>query len=449
MLKLVRTDNDELYINDGEIILARWIIDSHHEKVIIRDAYGGLIVESKIPIETDQGERTEASDVISDIGSNWRTRGFSNYYQWVSLGRSSEIISKNNFWYLSNYGTEGSDVDLQIKNTQIAKFDGVGVYIPVNDYTFEVGHTIELHANFNLFASSKYMFGNSIALGIRYNGSNFLVYTGGVINTVNWVKQDKIVKFSCTRRIADEYDIYIDDSFIGTSTTNGADLVVQYIGCTNLANFAPMNTSCVYLEGFLHYYFQEGQGTTIFDQSGNGNHGTVVGATLSDFWSETSEYAYPALLAKGGEIYEDDAFPGDQTKYLYVIKSETGFITPTISGYTKIGEYEPNKGLWNTGNTYCQPSGDYGLFALSKAYTELDFQYGVTANDPLEFDWYTLKAIDVTVDPIPKEDFTINNETEYIKDMASAPYEPQPLRDVNGEILYDINGERLYPLKEF
>ena len=85
MLKLVRTASDELYINDGEIILAAWVADSHHEKVIIRDAYGVLVKEAKLPIETDQGVRDEASDVIGDVGSNlWTRGGCASDDQWLT-----------------------------------------------------------------------------------------------------------------------------------------------------------------------------------------------------------------------------------------------------------------------------------------------------------------------------------------------------------------------------
>ncbi|NNJ45657.1 MAG: hypothetical protein HKP62_06555 [Sulfurovum sp.] len=43
------------------------------------------------------------------------------------------------------------------------------------------------------------------------------------------------------------------------------------------------------LSDFTETYFSEGEGTTIYDISGNGNHGTVTNATMATFWGSTQD----------------------------------------------------------------------------------------------------------------------------------------------------------------
>lgn len=148
----------------------------------------------------------------------------------------------------------------------------------------------------------------------------------------------------------------------------------------------------------------------------------------TDFWDNTSDEAFPALLKYGGEIYELDSNPGVQSDYIYIIANSDGtFKTPTISGYTKLSEYKANSGIWDTGNTYCQPSGETGLFNLSKAYSSLDFQYGADEDAPLEFGHDDLKGVlaypqydfirnDYSVSLFKTSDFsTLNNQPTDIK----------------------------------
>jgi len=68
MLKLI-VISDGLSINEGEHILSVWRAIGNDDTVSVFDAFGKLIVKSDVPIETQEGIRTETKDVISDIGA--------------------------------------------------------------------------------------------------------------------------------------------------------------------------------------------------------------------------------------------------------------------------------------------------------------------------------------------------------------------------------------------
>jgi hypothetical protein len=201
------------------------------------------------------------------------------------------------------------------------------------------------------------------------------------------------------------------------------------------------------LDDGTELWMQDATGVVIKDRLGL-NDGTLIGANQAEAWGTKSALAKPALSIYGGEIYEDDAHPGDSDYYLYVIKGVDGFFNPTVSGYTNIGQFEPNKGFWNTGKVK-QPSGDAGMFALTKAYPELDIFYGATKDDPLEVTHDQLMAIDLS--GIPEADFrlTKSDDGKYIKDMASEPYEQSFDKDTDLP-LYDKDTDLpIYQIKTF
>lgn len=542
MLKLVRTDADELYINDGEIILSRWIADSHHESVIIRDAYGGLIVREKVsasnPIETDQGERTSASDVINDIGSNWRTRGFGNYYQWVFLGKSAEIITKNDLWYYKNYGSGGSDADLQITDTQVCTFDSIayitidltgltiasyeGTAIPTktNDsridittgqiYSITLSNGYVWYANEGQGSAIDFTDSNSgVLTGIinggteaaywanksdnaypallRYGGSKYLVCESSGVTALDVTEGTGVPisaygewegKFWRNSAIASDYIAFISDGTDPNIQNQGYLLFLSSTGSIAIRKGVTgtylLRSPVGYIDLFTYYkyriqrneledqYFTGAANSmrllikggsfldwTIVDSSVAGSN-PFIDSTYTTYKYQSSNLTLSteiSHLSKDGVKIDVSDFQtvSGTFCYKYIIGSSS-----TKDAKDNILEYPPNC-LWPSGSTLKQPSGDVGLFALSKAYTELDIQYGATENDPLKMTFAQLNAIDVTVDPIPKADFVIDNMRDdgCIKNMASAPYDSQPLRDVNGVVLFDSNGEKLYPLKEF
>lgn len=138
MLKLVASD-DTLSINDGDMVLSRWVCDSHSGKIMVRDAFGFPITESKLPVETQNGIRTEASDVISDIGANFKGVDFSYYYLWIALGKYNDIEPLASGYGYKNFGT--GTLEVPIKNVQVAAFDGLA-YCQINNGYIIDGLTI-------------------------------------------------------------------------------------------------------------------------------------------------------------------------------------------------------------------------------------------------------------------------------------------------------------------
>jgi len=466
-LKLIRTD-DVLSINDGEIILAVWIIDSHHESVIIRDAYGGLIVKQKIsadnPIETDQGDRDNAADVIGDIGSNWRTRGFGNYYQWVFLGKASEIITKDDLWYYTNYGTGGSDVDVQIKDTQVLTLDGASCVdtgldlVSLNKLTI---HFVGQRNLGDLLVIAKYIDTNN-RIELLYNTDNkiYLVIDNSFVNTDIL----SITSFSSGTMVFDgtktgntnRLKLYIDGVQISTPNSSGVIPNVTSsssknldIGKRSIASYSTgilsnvviwddalsieqindISNSIELSSCKLNYNFQRGGGVVIDDLLGNGNHGTLIGATLTVAWGTRSSYAKPVLPIYGYERYESDTTPGE---YQYVIFANGVAQSPTIPGFSYKNTVQPNAGFSNAGNTLDWVQGDAGLQALADKY-----------NIANPITWDELIALDLSA--IPDEDFnyTLNEDENVITDMVSEPYETVTYL---GEIVRYL-GEKLTSIK--
>lgn len=164
--------------------------------------------------------------------------------------------------------------------------------------------SISAFVNFNSVTglANSYFFGTlGLTRGVRYDGTTFLVRGIGISSTVNWTKQNKHVHFMLIR-IDNDYDIYIDGFKIGTCV-GGGGLNVQVIGARNLdLNFRGwMSNVRMFNRGLnineikllsqgLHisrtglmgeWKMNEMSGTTAYDTSGNGNHGTIVGATYS------------------------------------------------------------------------------------------------------------------------------------------------------------------------
>jgi len=83
------------------------------------------------------------------------------------------------------------------------------------------------------------------------------------------------------------------------------------------------------------YSFNEGSGNTVYDISGNGNHGTWTNVTNPTQYTK-SDIAINYLMVNGVEIYDDDA---TGTEFIYVpFKNDGTRISPTISGFTKLTE---------------------------------------------------------------------------------------------------------------
>jgi hypothetical protein len=91
---------------------------------------------------------------------------------------------------------------------------------------------------------------------------------------------------------------------IGKRSTAFADIDISKLDLYNrvLTNEEIINYSKVVSPAGLNtsYNFQDAQGTKIADSSGNGNHGTLIGAIQNEAWGTKSGEGYPALLVNGG-----------------------------------------------------------------------------------------------------------------------------------------------------
>lgn len=155
---------------------------------------------------------------------------------------------------------------------------------------------------------------------------------------------------------------------------------------------------------------------------------TVINQNI-DFWDNRSDSAYPALLQYGYTLFVKD---GEPTVFKRVIYSNGQPQSSSEVGYSYVGEIPPKSGISNTGNLYRQPSGDIGLFTLSKAYPALDIFYGATENDPIWVTFDQIAAIDTT--GIPEEDFRITIEGLLVTDMASEPFTNYQVEEGNYQV---------------
>ena len=142
-----------------------------------------------------------------------------------------------------------------------------------------------------------------------------------------------------------------------------------------------------------------------------GNNGTITNANLATFWGTKSDYASPALVIYGYEIYEDDAHPADSDYYLRVIFANGSPQTPTISGYTKIKEIQPYCGVSDSGNDFQSPN-NTPLNDLYTYFAALNF-----LKYPARYDYAKLQAIDLT--GIPADKFTITKGDDCVTNMIS------------------------------
>ncbi|MHA2367002.1 MAG: hypothetical protein ACXAC7_23820, partial [Candidatus Hodarchaeales archaeon] len=101
-------------------------------------------------------------------------------------------------------------------------------------------------------------------------------------------------------------------------------------------------------EGESICFFQEGDGSTAYDSSGNENDISLIGINVADFHSRKGDVINPALLVYGYERFENDITPGDYIDIIFSNGVARGIIPP---GYSLKETIQPNAGFSDTGNT--------------------------------------------------------------------------------------------------
>lgn len=133
------------------------------------------------------------------------------------------------------------------------------------------------------------------------------IYTDGTIRGIS--------KFNTREFVGIMYDIKIYDHYIDDA------------GCIDLYN--NVYTSTI---PNRHFKCEEGAGTTSFDSSGNGNHGTIVNATLSTF--HTTNYYKKSYLNEEGYnigLYKDSGTGWDTYSYFNIPLFSDGYIEYTVN----------------------------------------------------------------------------------------------------------------------
>jgi len=450
MTKIERID-DVLYINDDEIILSRWVCDSHFDKVLLRDAFGYPIFEGKVPIETQEGIRADAADVVADLGANFKESGFSNWYQWVFLGKSGEIVKASDDAYeFQNYGNGGA-LPVKVKS-QVATFDGVGSYVAT-------GINLSGKQKATLILKGERLLGDTNVISQTDNNTfrlSLLVYNDVLYMSVSHTSSNVFycyIPFAITKNteIAMVFDgtltgnnalkMYIDGilqapTYLGTppnsiatisnKLTIGKHLTTYSDAKNNFAGvwddaltLAQINdlpasiklSSCLFATNF-----KEGNGSEIFNLAYDGSlpNGTITGATLSAFWANKSQYAENTLWENGYEVYENDSHVGDSDYYIYVEFVNGSAQNPTISGYSLKQTVQPYK-LAVSSSEY-QQSDNAPLNTIYNNYAALNFM-----KNPA---WWSFKDLnDADLSGVDEKDFKITKKDGVIKDMVTEPYD--------------------------
>ncbi|HOW29312.1 MAG TPA: DUF2341 domain-containing protein [archaeon] len=95
--------------------------------------------------------------------------------------------------------------------------------------------TASLWTNLNSVTDIQYFLGGS-GTGIRYNGTNFLVYNGSAgYVTLNWTKENAWKYLTITKVNSNDYNFYIDGNLLGVATagTNGTNIGITFFGKRN------------------------------------------------------------------------------------------------------------------------------------------------------------------------------------------------------------------------
>lgn len=122
-----------------------------------------------------------------------------------------------------------------------------------------------------------------IVLIRRVSDSKFTCYINGVQNTEGYISVNSGNSFR------------IDS--LGEGSTRWTDGEISLFGkwfrSFSLAEIQALPTRLPSLNSVEHLYvFSEGNGTTIYDVSGNNNHGEVINAVLPDIWGTQNVYHY-------------------------------------------------------------------------------------------------------------------------------------------------------------
>jgi len=248
----------------------------------------------------------------------------------------------------------GNNLDAQLTDSNCGNFDNARAIFdtPID---IQIGDAIELLINLYDVSGTQYFVGNVLGNGgIRYNGSDLLVYSGSSVNLVTYAAVDKLVKLEVVRTSFSDYDIYIDDVFIGTS--GDGDLEIKELGSRDgsyffdgcIAKFKTQNVEINFSEG--------GLSDTSYSILGNNN--ADISAVLSTFWN-SSQDMHHYNYQNGFDLWENGT-AGEE------IRVPIGTIVAQ-AGYSFTDSYPAVTGLNN-----CESEIDFSV-SLAFAYDPLAY----------------------------------------------------------------------------
>ena len=282
-------------------------------------------------------------------------------------------------------------------------FDGVDDYVNINNNNINLDGDWEINIKLSWTNSTKehYLF----SLGYSENDSLLLFSTQNEINIISKtttnladgisfnIDLNRVYEYKLKHFNGNNYELYMDGNLI-----HSFSLTTPVFDSSNvqLGWAVPRNKSTAYFQGRMYYFdiiddgttvlkydFSEGSGNTLNDVSGNGNNGTIVGAT----WQVNGQ-STEITPTFDNQYFESNVTVGDN--YPAGTTRPQSIYFPTTPGL----EYDvviTNANRFAFGETTNTPSaGDnlIGGFRDDSLINSLPFTYTYTATS--NFGWFYL-----------------------------------------------------------
>ena len=236
-----------------------------------------------------------------------------------------------------------------------------GVEMSYAFYLFDngaIGYLQNNGAVFYVYYSTSFTIGQSYHLVIYKNGTDIKAYINGfLVETFTGA-------ITATNAMNTTYPFRIGTDRPGLSRYwNGSVYKCQFAeySSSRLAESLANNV----MTGNLFYLSAgHGGGDKLYDESGNDRHFSITNAILPIYWSKNQNYFHGNL--EGFELYKNDSSPFDYIRIKY--RNDGTKITPTIAGYSKIGDRDG--GYWHNGaeTKFKQKAGVTQLYGLAFWY---------------------------------------------------------------------------------
>jgi len=297
------------------------------------------------------GKALSFDGVNDELTSTITISGAKTYCAWINADGTSNarIISIS----------AGGYSNITFSNNKFNMYDGTN--IPETTTTFEIG---------------KWYFVVAVQ-----EANNAKVYVNGIsqpLSTTNWIENTHTASTIAIGRDAAGSTAWFDGEISGVRVFNTALTAAQVADLyNNPEKVVPTGVDNTALKLWLP--MQEGAGTTAYDGSGNGNHGTISGATYTHGIGAPVSQTAVIDWNKGSNLV---AYSEEFDQWTANTSSVTANDTTAPDGQTTADKWIPNSGTTSANlrfNSADIATGtDYVFFAFAKAagfdVIELDFQ---------------------------------------------------------------------------